>query len=221
MSLFRRKNVAMLEGPLIPKIFALAIPLMISNLLQMLYSAADMIVVARSGVSGAVGAIGSTTQVIQLVLVLSVGFAVGANVLVARAIGAKDEKKVSDAVHTALLTALLFGSVGGTIGFVFSEQFMIWMGAEGDLLKMAVKYCRIRFIGLPFLAMTNFLVAIFRAKGDGTTPLMSLALSGLVNVLLNLFFVLVLGMDVDGVAIATVLANVISSMLLLHFLRKE
>ena len=91
MSLFRRKNVAMLEGPLIPKIFALAIPLMISNLLQMLYSAADMIVVARSGVSGAVGAIGSTTQVIQLVLVLSVGFAVGANVLVARAIGAKDE----------------------------------------------------------------------------------------------------------------------------------
>ena len=221
MSLFRRKNVAMLEGPLIPKIFALAIPLMISNLLQMLYSAADMIVVAKSGVSGAVGAIGSTTQVIQLVLVLSVGFAVGANVLVARAIGAKDEKKVSDAVHTALLTALLFGSVGGTIGFVFSEQFMIWMGAEGDLLKMAVKYCRIRFIGLPFLAMTNFLIAIFRAKGDGTTPLMSLALSGLVNVLLNLVFVLVFGMDVDGVAWATAIASVLSVVQMLHHLRQE
>ncbi len=222
MSLLRRKNVAMLEGALIPKIFALAVPLMISNLLQVLYSAADMIVVANSGVSGAVGAIGSTAHVINIVLVLSAGFAVGANVLVARCIGAGDREKTSAAVHTSLFTALLFGSFGAAVGFVLARQFMVWLGAEGQILEMATKYCRIRFVGMPFLAVTNFLIAIFRAKGDGTTPLVTMALSGLVNVLLNLFFVLVLGMDVDGVAWATAIASVLSAaQMLLHLMRED
>ena len=215
------KDVNMLEGPLIPKIIALALPLMLSNLLQMLYTAADMIIVARSGVAGAVGAIGSTGQVINLILVFFVGFSVGANVLVARLIGAQEEENVSRAVHTSLLAAALFGTVGGAVGVALAEPIMTRLGAEGALLEMAVKYCRIRFVGMPFLGLTNFLIAIFRAKGDSTTPLIVMSLSGLVNVALNLFFVLALGMDVDGVAWATVIASVLSAAQLLHSLGRE
>ena len=222
MSLLRHKDVNMLEGPLIPKIIALAVPLMISNLLQMLYTAADMIVVARSGVAATVGAIGSTAQIINLILVLFVGFSVGANVVVARYIGAREPDKVTLAVHTALFAAAVFGVAGGAVGYASARRVMALLGEEGQLLELATKYCRIRFVGMPFLALTNFLIAIFRAKGDGTTPLTVLALSGLANVLLNLFFVLVLHMDVDGVAWATVIASVLSvAQLLFHLMRTE
>ena len=221
MLLRKRKDVDLLEGPLIPKIIAFAVPLMLSNLLQVLYSAADMVIVAQAGVSGAVGAIGTTTQVINLVVNAFIGVSVGANVLVARLIGAREDDRVSDAVHTSIAAGLLLGLAGGVIGFFAAPTAMTWMGDEGKVWEMAVKYCRIRFFGLPFLALTNFSIAIFRAKGDGTTPLTVLSISGAINVLLNLFFVSVLGMDVDGVAWATVAAQLLSAAQLLYFLSKE
>ena len=211
----------MLEGPLVPKIIAFSIPLMISNLLQVLYSAADMIVVARSGATGAVGAIGTTTMPINLIISIFIGFSIGVNVLVARYLGRGYKNRVSSAVHTSLLAGFLFGILGGAVGYLFSPSVMAALGDEGAVLEMAVKYCRIRFLGIPFLALTNFQIAVFRSKGNSTTPLAVLAASGLLNVLLNLLLVLVFGMDVDGVAWATVAANVFSAGLLMLLLSKD
>ena len=221
MAFLKRKDVNMLEGALIPKIIAFAVPLMLSNLLQVLYSAADMIIVAQSGVAGAVGAIGTTTQVINLVVNSFIGFSIGANVLVARLIGAREDGRIPDAVHTAITAGLLFGLAGAVVGFFAAPTAMTLMGDEGAVWEMAVKYCRIRFVGLPLLALTNFSIAIFRAKGDSTTPLTVLSLSGALNVALNLLFVRVFHMDVDGVAWATVAASFFSAAQLLFFLAKE
>ncbi|MBR3849514.1 MAG: MATE family efflux transporter [Oscillospiraceae bacterium] len=220
--LFRsRKNVDMLNGPIVSRILQVAVPLMISNIIQALYSAADMMVVARSGVAGAVGAIGTTNTVINLVTNLFIGFSVGANVVVARNIGARDDKGVSEAVHTSVLAGFLFGLIGGIIGYLISQPAMVMMGDEGAILDMAVRYCKIRFIGLPLLGLTNFLVAIFRAKGNTTTSLGVLTVSGAINVAMNMIFVLWFGMDVDGVAWATVVSQLFSAVALFIYLRKE
>lgn len=215
------RDVDLLHGPIISKIFAFAVPLMISNLLQVLYSAADMIVVAQSGAEGAVGAIGTTNMLINLVINLFVGFSVGANVLVSRLIGAKDEQGIGSAVHTAVLAALLSGILGGVIGFVIARPMLTLMGDEGRVLELACKYSRIRFVGIPFLSLTNFCIAIFRGKGNSTTPLWIMSAAGIANVLMNLFFVHICGMDVDGVAWATVISNALSAGLLLAALARD
>ena len=211
----------MLEGPLVPKIIAFSVPLMISNLLQVLYSAADMIVVAQSGVEGAVGAIGTTGTPINLIINIFIGFSIGVNVLVARYLGRGYKSRVSSAVHTSLLAGFLFGLIGGAVGYLFSPAIMAALGDEGAVLDMAVRYCRIRFLGIPFLALTNFQIAVFRSKGNSTTPLAVLTASGILNVLLNLLLVLVFGMDVDGVAWATVASNVFSAGLLMYLLSQD
>ena len=221
MTLFKRREVNMLEGPLIPMIIAFAVPLMLSNLLQVLYSAADMVIVAQAGVEGAVGAIGTTTQVMNLVIHAFIGFSIGANVLAARLIGAEENERIPDAVHTAITAGLLAGLAGAVVGFLAAPAAMTMMGDEGAVWEMAVKYCRIRAVGLPLLALTNFCVAIFRAKGDSTTPLTVLSISGALNVALNLLFVRVFKMDVDGVAWATVASSGFSAAQLLYFLTKE
>ena len=220
--LFRKpKDVNMLEGPIVSRIFQLAVPLMLSNLLQVLYSAADMIVVKQSGVAGAVGAIGTTNTVVNLITNLFIGFSIGANVVIARRIGAKEYDRVREAVHTALLVGLLFGFIGGLLGFLISPTAMVLMGDEGRILDMAVKYCRIRFVATPLMALTNFQIATFRAKGNSTTPLIVLTISGALNVLFNVVFVVGLGMDVDGVAWATVLSHFVSAAMLLIFLSRD
>ena len=211
----------MLEGPIVPRIFELAVPLMLSNLLQVFYSAADMIVVKHSGVMGAVGAIGTTNTVVNLLTNLFIGFSVGANVVIARHLGAKEYDRVPAAVHSALLVGLLFGLVGGLFGFLIAPTAMVLMGDEGSILELAVKYCRIRFLATPMMAITNFAIATFRAKGNSTTPLGVLSISGALNVGLNLLFVIGFGRDVDGVAWATVLSEIFSAALLLAILSKE
>ncbi len=216
-----RKDVDMLHGPIVSRIFRVAVPLMIMNILQVLYSAADMVIVARSGVEGAVGAIGTTNTVVNLITNLFIGFAVGANVIVAKYLGAKDHKRASDAVHTSLMVGLLFGLFGGLLGFVISPWAMVMMGDEGRILEMAVRYCRIRFLATPLLGLTNFQSAILRAKGNTTTSLSILTLSGAVNVVLNMIFVMGFGMDVDGVAWATLLSQLYSAVALFFALRKE
>lgn len=197
----------MLEGPLLGKVFLFTLPLMATNLLQMLYNAADMIIAGMSGVEGAIGSIGTTGAMINLILNIFSGFAIGTNVVVARSIGRGDEEATRRAVHTSLLMAVLFGVICTGIGLLISRPLLRALGDQGHILDLASLYTRIYFIGAPFLAISNYMIAIFRAKGDTRTPLVILTATGLLNVGLNLFFVLVLGMSVDGVAWATVIAN--------------
>jgi len=216
-----RSNTQFTEGKIFDKLLFFVLPIVATNLLQMFYNAADMMVVSLSSESNAVGAIGTTTSFLHLVVNLFIGFSIGANVVVARGVGANDRAQVQKAVHTSLIMALLFGVLGGGIGFAVSQAVLTGMGNTGNLLELAVTYSRVYFCGVPFLALTNYLSAIFRAKGDAKTPLIALSIAGLINVLLNLFFVLVLGMSVEGVALATMSANVLSFLILLWKLAKD
>lgn len=203
----RMKDTDLLHGPLLGKIFAFVLPLVVTNLLQNLYNAADMIVVGLSNVDGAIGSIGTTTAMISAVINLFMGFAVGSSVMVARAIGERNERKTSNAVHTSMLVGLVSGLFTMVLGLLMSRRMLILLGDKGHILELADLYTRIYFMGVPFIAMTNFLIAVFRAKGDTKTPLVVLTLTGLLNVGLNLLFVLAFHMSVDGVALATAIAN--------------
>lgn len=209
------------EGKIFSKLLFFVLPIVATNLLQMFYNAADMMVVSLSKEANAVGAIGTTGSFIHLIVNLFIGFSVGANVVVARAIGANDRQQAQKAVHTSLIMAVIFGVVGAGIGIAVSKAVLQAMGNSGSLLRLAVNYTYIYFAGVPFLALTNYLSAIFRAKGDAKTPLVVLAISGIANVVLNLFFVLVVGLSVEGVAIATAAANALSFLMLLFKLRKD
>ena len=198
----------MLEGPLLGKVFLFALPLMATNLLQMLYNAADMIVAGMSGVDGAIGSIGTCGAMINLILNIFSGFAIGTNVVVARNIGRGDEEATRRSVHTSLVMAALFGVICAVIGFFAAHPLLKLLGDEGHVLELATLYTRIYFAGAPFLAISNYMIAIFRARGDTRTPLIVLTATGFLNVCMNLLFVLVFGMSVDGVAYATVIANV-------------
>ena len=204
----------MLEGPLLGKVFLFALPLMATNLLQMLYNAADMIVAGMSGVEGAIGSIGTTGAMINLILNVFSGFAIGTNVVVARNIGRGDEKATRSAVHTSLVMAVLFGAICAVLGLFISRPVLAFLGDEGRILDLASLYARIYFCGAPFMAVSNYMIAIFRAKGDTRTPLFVLTGTGLLNVGMNLFFVLVMHMSVDGVAYATLIANVMNVLIL-------
>lgn len=217
----KKKPLIMTEGPLFGKILIFILPLMATNLLQTLYNAADMMVVGLSPEPDAVGAIGVTGAFINLVVNVFMGFATGANVMVARHLGAKDDESVSRATHTALVMSLIFGVVSAILGLFISRPILSLMGADGKLLDLATLYTQIYFAGVPFISLTNYLIAIFRAKGDTKTPLIVLSLAGLVNVGLNLFFVLVLDFSVEGVSIATASANAFSAALLLLKLSRD
>ncbi len=197
----------LLEGPLLGKVFLFALPLMATNLLQMLYNAADMIIAGMSGVDGAIGAIGTCGAMINFILNIFSGFAIGTNVVVARNIGRGDKEATSQSVHTSLVMAALFGAICALVGLFVSRPILKLLGDEGYVLELATLYTRIYFAGAPFLAVSNYLIAIFRAKGDTRTPLFILTATGLLNVGMNLLFVLAFGMSVDGVAYATVIAN--------------
>ncbi len=203
------------EGGIFSKLLIFILPIVATNLLQAFYNAADMIVVSFSHQQNAVGAIGTTGSFINLIVNLFIGFSVGANVVVARQIGARNKEGTQKAVHTSLVMAVLFGLLGMVIGLLAAKPVMQLMGNTGSLLTLAVRYTYIYFLGIPFLALTNYLIAIFRAKGDAQTPLVVLMIAGLLNVGLNFFFVLVVGLSVEGVAIATAASNVFSTVVLL------
>jgi putative MATE family efflux protein len=194
---------------------------MITNLLQVFYNAADMMVVSLSPVKDAVGAVGTTGAFISLVTNIFIGFATGANVVVAKNIGAGREERVSRATHTSLVMSLIFGFVSAIVGLLISRPVLTLMGAQETLLDLAVTYTKIYFFGIPFIATTNYLIAIFRAKGDTKTPLFVLSLSGIINVILNFIFVVFVGLSVEGVALATVTANAVSTVVLLWRLTKD
>ncbi len=202
------------SGPIFKKLLFFTLPIIATNLLQVFYNAADMMVVSLSSEPNAVGAVGITGSFINLVTNLFIGFSVGANVVVARHIGAKSDREAERATHTAVLMALAFGILGSVLGVALSRPVLMWMGNRGNVLELATRYTIIYFLGCPFISLTNVLVSVLRAKGDSKTPLIVLSLSGLANVVFNLVFVLGIGLSVEGVAIATVLANILSMVIL-------
>ena len=215
-----KKAVEFADGKIFSRILLFVLPIVVTNLLQTFYNAADMMVVSLSDEPNAVGAVGVSGSFVSIILNLCLGFSVGANVVVARNVGAQNYKRAEKALHTALIVGFVFGLLGGGLGIAVARPVLSAMGTRDGLLNEAVKYTSWYFAGVPFLSLTNFLCSIFRAKGDSKTPLLVLSFAGLLNVLMNLFFVLVLGMASEGVAIATSLASVVSSVVLLIKLSK-
>ena len=213
-----RNRIDMTQGPMFGKILQFILPLILSNLLHHFYHAADIMVVELSAEPDAVGAVSSAGSFLTLMVNLFIGFSVGANVVVARCIGAKDPKGTSQAVHTAICMSALFGVLGAVIGVSLSKLVLVGMGYEGKLLALALRYSYIYLACLPFASMTNFLSAILQAQGNTKTSLCVLSATGILNVVLNLFFVLVLGLSVEGVAIATAIANLTSGVILWNYL---
>ena len=211
----------MCNGPVLKKILIFSIPLMLSGVLQLLFNAADIIVVGRFAGSQSLAAVGSTTALINLLINIFIGLSVGANVVVARAYGGRRDKDVSEAVHTAIAVSIVSGVILIVMGFVFSKLMLELMGTPDDVIDKAVLYMRIYFAGMPVVMLYNFGSAILRAVGDTRRPLYFLTIAGVVNIVLNLFFVIVMHMDVAGVALATVISQCISSGLVLRCLAKS
>lgn len=211
----------MCNGPVLKKILIFSIPLMLSGVLQLLFNAADIIVVGRFAGSQSLAAVGSTTALINLLINIFIGLSVGANVVVARAYGGWRDKDVSEAVHTAIAVSIVSGVILIVMGFVFSKLMLELMGTPDDVIDKAVLYMRIYFAGMPVVMLYNFGSAILRAVGDTRRPLYFLTIAGVVNIVLNLFFVIVMNLDVAGVALATVLSQCISAGLVLRCLAKS
>ena len=205
----------MTHGPLLGKIVRFAIPLAISGILQLLFNAADIIVVGRFSGSQALAAVGSTSALINLIVNLFIGLSVGTNVLVAQYYGAGKQSDLQETVHTSVASSLVFGAFLLVVGVSLAAPLLELMGTPEEVLPQACLYMRIYFLGMPASMLYNFGAAVLRAVGDTQRPLYFLTLSGIVNVILNLFLVIVFHLDVAGVAIATVISQCISAGLVL------
>ena len=211
----------MLHGPLAKKIFMFALPLAASSVLQQLFNAADLAVVGRFTNSQCMAAVGSNASVIGLLVNLFVGLSVGANVLIATLVGSGRRDQIGDAVHTIITLALGAGVAILLLGILLARPILTLMGAPKDVIDLAVLYLRIYFCGMPVIMLYNYGSAILRSRGDSKRPFLALTLAGIVNVLLNLLFVVVFHLHVIGVALATVLSNCLSGGLIIYFLIKE
>lgn len=216
-----RHQMDMCHGSLADKILKFAIPLMASSILQLLFNAADVIVVGRFAGKESLAAVGSTTSLINLLIALFVGLSVGTNVVVARNLGGKRHDMVSKAVHTSILMALVSGAVLAVFGAIMSHQLLVWMSSPEDVIDLSTLYLRIYFLGMPATMAYNFGAAILRAQGDTQRPLFYLIIAGVVNVVLNLISVILMGMGVAGVAMATTISQYISAGLVLMCLTHE
>ena len=214
-------QIDMIHGPLAGKLLVFAIPLMLSSILQLLFNAADVIVVGRWSGSQSLAAVGSNTSLINLMVNLFVGFSVGTNVVVARDLGAGREEDVRDSVHTSIALSLVSGVALMGLGLLLSRQMLELMGSPEDVIGLAAVYLRIYFCGMPGNMLYNFGAAILRAQGDTKRPLYFLTAAGIINVILNLVFVIVFHMDVAGVALATIISQYVSAILVLLTLMRD
>ena len=214
-------DMDMTSGPLLPKMLSFALPLMASSILQLLFNAADIIVVGKFAGDASLAAVGSTTSLINLLTNFFLGLSVGVNVLVARYAGANAKKDLRDTVHTSMLLSAGSGILLLAVGCAGAARILGWMQSPDEVRGLAALYLRIYFLGMPAMMIYNFGAAILRAVGDTRRSLHYLLVSGILNVLLNLFFVIVLHMDVAGVAAATVISQCLSAGLILNCLIKE
>lgn len=203
----------MTEGPLFSQIIRFTVPLFFTLILQLMFNAADLIVIGRFAAHEAMAAVGATSSLIHMIINIFFGLAIGTNVVAANAYGAKDQSLLSRTTHTSMVVAVVGGVLVAAFGYAFARPLLEMMATPANVLEKATLYMRIYFLGLPVLMVYNFGSAVLRAVGDTRRPLIYLAVSGVLNVPLNLLLVLRFGMDVDGVAWATVLSQIVSSAL--------
>lgn len=215
------KNKSLVEGPLFKSIVFYTIPIILTSVLQLLFNAADLVVVGRFCGSISVAAVGATGAITNLIVNLFIGLSVGAGVTVAHALGARDEEDVHRTVHTALPTALVSGAVLTVVGIAFSEPLLRLMGTPENVLALSAVYMKIYFGGITFMMVYNFCASILRAAGDTKSPLIFLSIAGVVNVVLNIVFVTAIDMNVAGVALATTISQGVSAVLVVAALMRR
>ncbi len=209
------------EGSILNKLLLFSLPLIASSVLQLFFNAADVVVVGQFAGDHSLAAVGSNGSIINLLTNVFMGLSVGANVLVARFFASKQEQELRKTVHTAITVSIICGIALAMIGFVAAKQLLIWMQSPAEVIDLSTLYLRIYFLGMPATMLYNFGAAILRGVGDTKRPLYYLAFAGIVNVVLNCIFVIVFKMDVAGVALATVISQCISAVLVLRCLAKE
>lgn len=210
----KKQKLDMLNGSIWNKLPVFALPIAATGILEQLFNASDIAIVgnfAQTDKTAAVAAVGANSPIIGLILNLFIGIALGANVVIANAVGRDDKQTVQKAVHTSMVVSVIGGVLVAIIGEIIAEPLLTALNVPNDVLELALLYLRIYFLGMPVILLYNFEAAIFRSIGETKMPLIALTLSGILNVLLNLFFVIVLKMSVNGVATATVIANVVSA----------
>ncbi len=217
----RSHEIDMLHGPLLPRILVFALPLCLSNALQLLFNAADVIIVGRYAGAGALAAVGATTVLVNLIVNFFIGISVGANIYFASGYAAGRKEQVSLGIHTAVAFSILAGIVFGTAGILLTDKILYAMDTPSEISEMSASYFRIYLLGLPAVISYNFGSAALRSVGDTRRPMYYLLFSGILNVVLNLITVIGLGLGVAGVAIATAVSNYMSAGLVLNALTKE
>ena len=217
----KQYEMDMCSGPILRKMLMFALPLMLSSILQLLFNAADIVVVGKFAGDNSLAAVGSNTALINLLTNLFIGLSIGANVVAARHYGAKAWDDLRRTVHTAMLLSMLSGALLLVLGVIGAEQMLIWMQTPEEVLPLATVYLRIYFLGMISTMVYNFGSALLRAVGDTKRPLYFLRCAGVINVILNRLFVIGFQMDVMGVAIATVISETVSALLVLRCLVKE
>ena len=217
----KKYEIDMCSGAILPKLLRLTLPLMLSSVLQLLFNAADIIVVGNFASDNSLAAVGSTTALINLITNLFLGLSTGANVVASRYMGAQDNDNVSRTVHTSIFLSIVSGLVLTLVGVLFADGMLALMQTPAEVLELSAVYLRIYFGGMVAMMVYNFGSSILRSKGDTKRPLYYLSFAGVINVLLNLIFVICLKMDVAGVALATVISQCISAALVIRCLIKE
>ena len=215
------RSADLTSGPMLQKIILFSVPLAASSILQLLFNAADVVVVGRFAGSTALAAVGSNGALINLLVNLFVGLSLGANVVAARCFGARDEKGVQDTVHTAVALGLVSGVLLAVVGFCAARGLLELMSCPEDVIGLSTLYLKIYFIGMPMTMLYNFSSALLRAVGDTKRPLYCLAAAGIINVVLNLVFVILFSMSVAGVALATIISQTVSALLVTGMLVRE
>lgn len=217
----KKQNMNMLEGPLFSNIVSYTVPIILTSLLQLLFNAADMIVVGRYCGSVSVAAVGATGSITNLIINLFVGLSVGAGVTVAHALGSKQDEAVQRTVHTALPTALVCGVILTGVGVCYAETFLRLMDTPESVLPLSTVYMQIYFGGITFTMVYNFCASILRAAGDTRNPLIFLTIAGVINVVLNVIFVRIFDMNVAGVALATIISQAVSAVAMVVILMRR
>lgn len=217
----KKYEMDMTTGVIMPKVITFALPLIAASVLQLLFNAADIVVVGRFVSPQAMAAVGSTGSLVNLIIQLFVGFSIGVNVCVGKYYAAKRQEDMSDTIHTSILVSVIFGAILCVAGLFLARPMLELMGSPADVIEDSVLYLRIYFLGMPLIMLYDFAAAILRAVGDTKRPLYFQMIAGVINVILNLFFVLVVGIGVAGVAIATTVSQGFSGIALLITLMRE
>lgn len=214
-------EIDMCSGPILGKLLQFALPLMLSSMLQLLFNAADIVVVGRFAGDNSLAAVGSTSSIVQLLCNLFIGLSVGANILASRFYGAGDREAMRQTVHTSILLSLISGILLAVAGFFSARGILSLMQSPPEVIDLAALYLKIYFLGMPANMLYNFGAALLRAVGDTKRPLLFLSAAGIINVALNLLFVIVFHLDVAGVALATIISETVSAALVVRCMMKE